>query len=387
MKSEKLLCLLLIALMSQAASSQVRTSYAEEATGKILGNNTTLFTKTVAAARLSAGQKASLKKCLSAQLSSFYSNPLLNPPKGFSAEARFYMPDAYGTHSDHPPCVLTFGLHYLEKTASGDTKRSMDGTLLGIETNNLSHFIRQVGNFWKQCDELKVPLFFEQPPISDSTADYIELDFSRYGYPHITPDKPFRIVLRNKRPLFVPLTRKEFLAYLVAKADADVREQVVGITDTKKLITEQEKLLSEPALQSSRALIESTIAKLRQQVSLQAEELEKLKGLGTSYRRRAAAMPAGEASSPARLDYHKDVFEDPLQALVAAGINKGTTLYKVNPAYHDTSPQASAAQLVIIYYTLPRPRAAGEANLNYLEKKTEALFKRIDYRTLKMAMQ
>ena|SRR5665647_1807555 len=46
----------------------------------------------------------------------------------------------------------------------------MDVTSIGMETNAVNHFFGQVGNFWKHCSDGGFPLFFEQPPISDSTA-------------------------------------------------------------------------------------------------------------------------------------------------------------------------------------------------------------------------
>ena len=94
----------------------------------------------------------------------------------------------------------------------------MDGTSLEIETNTISHFFEKVGNFWEDCSKAKVPEFFEQPPISGSTADYIELDFIKYGYPAIAPNRSFRIIKRNSRPLFIPLSRKEFVEFLIASS-------------------------------------------------------------------------------------------------------------------------------------------------------------------------
>jgi hypothetical protein len=197
--------------MISPAIAQQAIVYAENAAGKISGNETTAYFKRIDAVKnLNKTKAASLKKCLAAQLKIFYSDPLFNPPKGFTARTSFGIDtDPFAKAVSFPPCRFHFDFYYLDKDdKTGGVKVSMDGTSIGMETNAVEHFFSQVGNFWKDCSDAKFPLFFEQLPVTDSTADYIEMDFKNYGFAHIAPNKPFRIIKRSDKPLFIPLSRK-----------------------------------------------------------------------------------------------------------------------------------------------------------------------------------
>jgi hypothetical protein len=285
-----------------------------------------------------------------------------------------------------PPCILSFGFYYIEHDKkNGGIKKSMDGTLIGMETNNLEHFFSQVCNYWKACDELHLPLFFEAPPVSDSTGDYLELDFKDYSAPHITPNKPFRIISRNNKPLFIPLTRKEFMQYLIAKETAYIKDLRDNIKDNEKTVNDQKKLLSNSLFQSQGTAIQKNIEQIQKNSSDENNKIKQLQQLTTYYQETASSMPLKEASAPARIDYSKNAFEDPFHAMVPAGRHEGTALYKINPGYYDKSPAASGAQLIIVYYTLPGN--PGSEELNYLEQKTVDIFHHLDYHALKMSMQ
>lgn len=386
--SKKISWFFLPVLIATGAFSQQRTTYAEDMPGKITGIGPDVIYKRIDAVKnFDRSKVPSLKKCIAEQLKIFYADPLFHPPKGFIAQTGFYTEkDPFAKSVALPPCVLSFGFYYLENDKrNGGVKKSMDGTLMGMETNNLSHFFRQVGNYWKDCDELKLPLFFEEPPVSDSTDDYIELDFNNYAAPHITPDKPFRIVLRNNRPLFVPLARKEFMQYLVAKKELEIKQQQKSIEDDEKTIDEQKRLLSDPVFQKQRQTIADGIEQIRKNISKENDDIQLKQQMLAHYKEIMTSMPSAEADAPVRIDYSKHAFEDPFQALVPIGRHEGTGLYKINPDYYDRSTAASGAQVIIVYYTLPRN--FGPAELNYLEQKTVDIFNHLDYHALKMSMQ
>lgn len=376
------------------AIAQPKTIYAENATGKISGNETGGgYSKRIDAVKnLDRTKAASLKKCLAAQLKIFYSDPLLNPPTGFNARTGFGIStDPFVKTMYFPSCGFTFDFYYLEEDKTGGVKVSMDGTLIGMETNAADHFFKQVGNFWKDCSDAKFPLFFEQPPVTDSTADYIELDFKNYGYAHIAPDKPFRIIRRNDKPLFIPLSRKEFLQFLVAQKKFQVQDYDKVIADQQKSIKETQETLKNPpsylnestkkALTDGNASIQKNIAKLQDEISNYQAKIRE-------YTTLISAMSPQEAASPARIDEHKVVPDfDQLKRLLPPGDMDGVGLYKINPGYYDHSAKAPGAQVIFVYYHLPNLSVFEKTQFNYLEKKTMDIFNHLDYHALKMSMQ
>ncbi|HXR83678.1 MAG TPA: hypothetical protein VN722_05185 [Hanamia sp.] len=377
-----------------AAGAQTKIVYAEDAVGKITGNETAgIFKRIDAVQNIDKAKASSLKNCLASQLKIFLSDPLFNPPKGFNTRISFGISkDPFAKTILFPSCSYTFNFYYLTKDdKTGATKVSMDGTLMGIETNAEDHFFRQIGNFWEDCSRAKFPLFFEQPPVSDSTADYIELNFKNYGYAAIAPTKPFRIIRRNDKPLFVPLTRKEFLQFLIAEKKYQVREDEKSIPNLQKNIRETQETLKNPPSymteEFKKALAES-VSKIKKAIDdtklTITNEQEKIK----EYQSMIDLMKAEEAASPARLDEGKKTsgFER-LNELVPIGRMEGVGLYKINPNYYDHSASASGAQLIFVYYDLPNAIAIENASFNYLQKKTINIFNQINYHQLKESMK
>jgi hypothetical protein len=114
----------------------------------------------------------------------------------------------------------------------------MDGADLNLWINRFDAF-SQAGNYWKACSELKLPLFFEEIPLSDSTSDYISFKFAGHD---------IRMVLANNEPFFVPLTRKEFVQFLIARGAQALKDDQEALeashkskaTITKLMATENE---------------------------------------------------------------------------------------------------------------------------------------------------
>lgn len=385
---------LVFLLMMLPAIAQHKIVYAENAVGAISGNEASAYFKRIDAVKnLDKTKAASLKKCLTSQLNIVYSDPLFNPPTGFNARTSFGITtDPFAKVISFPSCSLNFNFYYLVKDdKTGDVKASMDGTFMSMETNAVEHFFSRVGNFWEDCSKAKFPLFFEQPPVTDSTADYIEMDFKKYGYAHIAPDKPFRIIRRNDKPLFVPLTRKEFLLFLIAQKKFQIKEDEKTIADLQKNVKQTEETLksspsylnesTKKALADGNAAIEKNIAKI-------GEEIENFQAKARDYEAMMNAMPPQEAASGARIDENKTIPDfDNSKRLVSLGRMEGVGLYKVNPDYYDNSATASGAQLIFVYYDLPSATIFEKTQFNYLEKKTLNIFNHLDYHALKMSMK
>jgi hypothetical protein len=391
---QEMICICVLFFATMPVFAQQKTVHAENAVGKISGNQAAVCFKRIDARKnLDRTKAASLKKCVASQLKIFFSDPLLNPPKGFEVKTDFGISkDPFAKNILFPACSFLFNFYYLNKDdQTGATKVSMDGTSIGMETNAEDHFFRQVGNFWEDCSKTNFLLFFEHPPITESTADYIELDFKKYGFAAIAPKKPFRIVKRNDKPLFTPLSRKEFLQFLIAQKKYQIREDEQNIPDLQKSIKESQETLKNPpsyltedvkkALANGVVTIQKNIGEVKEKIK---EKRQKIK----EYESMITAMSAEEAASPARLDENKSTPDfDDLKRLVPFGRMEGVGLYKINPNYYDRSPGAPGAQLIFVYYHLPQLGGIENTELNYLEKKTVNIFNGINYHQLKESMK
>jgi len=392
--SKKIIAVCVVLFCLSPVFSQSKVIHAEDAIGKIRGNETAnIFKRIDAVKNIDKTKAASLKKSAAAQLKIFFSHPLLNPPRGFNVKTSFGVAnDPFAKLVSFPACGFNFTFYYLDKDAkTGNIQESMDGTGIGITTNDENHFFRQVGNFWEDCSHAKFPLFFEQPPVSDSTADYIELNFRNYGYPAIAPDKPFRIIKRNDKPLFVPLTRKEFVQFLIAQKKYQIGEDKKTIKDLEKNSKQSQETVKDPPSYLTAEVLKTLsdgLVTMQKQIGSMKEGIVAKEEKIREYQTVINEMTPADAASPARIDYDKKITDlDKLKRLVSPGRMEGVGLYKINPGYYDHSLRASGAQLIFVYYNIPNTSIFEKTKFNYLEKKTMDIFNQTDYHALKMSMQ
>lgn len=374
---------------AKISSAQNSIQYLENATGKRSGYTEADIAKKIDGIKtLDKSKAASLKRSLNEQMKIFYSHPLFNPPVGFSPGTSFGISvDPFLKKISILPCALTFHLRYLIKDKkTGEMKQMIGGATIGVETNAENHFFRQVGNFWEHCSKLGLPLFFEEPPIVKTTADYMELDFKKYGYAAIAPTEPFRIVTRKDKALFIPLTRREFMQFVIAEKKFQAKDLEKSITDTEKNIRGNEATIKDPGpymtaevlkvmkegIVNSKKHIEDTKLKL---VSYQNKIKE--------YESLMQNMTPEEASSPARIDYEIIVRDfDRMKRLVPVGIRKGIGLFKINPDYYDRNPGAPGAQSIFVYTKWSNLTSRD----NYLIKKVIKIYNELDYAALKATL-
>lgn len=301
----------------------------------------------------------------------------LNPPIGFDAKVNVAASDLELKEIE-PHFKVYCYLRYLRKAPdNGQVKKSMDGTDLYLNINWFDLF-SQAGNYWKACSELKLPLFFEEIPLSDSTNDYIAFKYK---------GDEMRMVLANNKPFFVPLTRKEFVQFLIArgvpalKADQEALEtsRKGKATITKLMATENErdKAYSASTLKSINYDIEQW------QKNIQQQEIE-----NRTCKSFLNTMTPQEADAPARIDYNKKSNSQRfggLDQLVPVGRREGVMLTKINPDYYNKSSQAPVAQLITIYYVWPSVGFVQDPD--YLQQKTIDIFNQLDYHQLKESMK
>ena len=158
------------------------------------------------------GAKAtSLENTVNAIRDAIAKLPKANAPIGYDTRI-FFSTSAFSLKEDRPNMEVNCYLRTLHKDMkTGVISASMDGADLSVEINDFDLFA-QMGSFWAACSKLKLPLFFEAPPLTDSTNDFIEFNYK---------GDPVRIVTAGNRPLLVPLSRKEYLQFiLVSRQDA-----------------------------------------------------------------------------------------------------------------------------------------------------------------------
>lgn len=301
--------------------------------------------------------------------------PQLNPPMGFNAENGVATYDV--ELKDKEPSLKVFCyLRYLEKDAhTGTIKTSMDGADLYLDINAFDLF-HQIGNYWEECDKIKFPIFFEALPVTDSTVDYMQTTIK---------GRAVRIVATNK-PLFIPLTRKEFLQFLIARDNYRIKENRDLVNDENKQITDTKKNISNPIYQSVKSTLEQTIPTMEEQIKKLDKETASLQQKIVHFREVMNAMSTEEAAAPVRLDYNKKSDElFGLEQLVPVGRGEGVLLNRVNPDYYNHSVNAPAAQLIIVYYSWPT--IGFEKNPDYVQQTALDIFKQLNYHALKMSLQ
>jgi hypothetical protein len=371
---KKLVFLIYILLCCIAAPAQVKTQFAERTQGTLQKYQQAL--KYIRNFKyLSDAKATSLANTINKIMDIVCQSSQLNPPVGFDAEVNVTASDLeFKTAS--PKLEVFCYLRYLTEK-DGQVKKSMDGTDLNLWINRFDAF-SQSGNYWQACDQLKLPLFFEEIPLSDSTSDYISFKYAGHD---------IRVVLVNNKPFFVPLTRKEFVQFLIARGVQFLKDDQEALeasrkskaTITKLMETENEsdKAYSASALKS----IDDGIGQWQKNIEQQKIEIRNCQSF-------LNAMTAQEAAAPARMNYNKKSNSQQfggLDQLVPVGRREGVMLTKINPGYYNKSAQAPVAQMIMVYYDWEKVGFAEDPD--YLQQKTIDIFHQLDYHALKESMK
>lgn len=347
---------------------------------------------------ISGTKAASLEKTVNGILAGLYQMPELNPPKGFDAVPFMVVPRWVNDLRSEPLAEMIYYFRVLTKdTRTGKVKRSMDGTDFHLDINGLYGFFDRVGNYWEECDKLHLPQFFEEVPVTDSTAGYLEINFKNYGYPYVSnnvKNSPIRIVVANATPPLIPLTRKEFLQFLIAKKENEIKEEQKRADELPGQIAESKKVLtglfsdstvkSDPSLKKQ---IDQTIKANEDALVQQQQTLKHLKEKLGHYLQFMNAMSEQEASAPARLNYKVKSEEllGGLEQLVPTGRKEGVLLQRINPKYYNKSLNAPAAQSITLYYVWPQFGFIKDPDP--LQQVTIDIFNHLDYHRLKESMR
>jgi len=226
---------------------------------------------------------------------------------------------------------------------------------LSIYTNDLSMLLFNTDEWYDLTKKAKVPQFFNRFPITDSTENYMEVKAN---------GKIFRILQLNNKPLFVPVTRKEYLQFLVS------REEILLGESEKIVVDNRERAKTSKAQKDGyEKIYASNITTWQENVDQAKEKLRQ-------YKETIAGLTPEQASSGAYVN--PDKAGDYEAKLAPVGRKDGKALYKINPDYYDKSKSTSAAQVVVVtywYHTQFCPQ--------WMQSFTKELFTEIDYSALK----
>lgn len=370
---------------SLSLRAQVRIEHAAQVQGKLTRHRqVAAFLRGFKA--MPEARSASLAATADKALDVLCSPQQVRVPRGFDVDAGVSA-DGIGLKADAPFLRVVASFRYLEKR-SGVVKTSLDGADLFLEINALHGFFDQVGNFWKDCYQTHFPLFFEEVPVTDSTADYLEINFRQYGFPYVSnnlKDSPIRIIRANDKPLWVPLTRKEYMQFLVARYGYQIQQDRETIRDLKAQMAETKKNMEDPVFKAVRQTLQGTLAISEKNIDKVNSDIAVLQGKAAHVRQVMAAMPPRASAAPARLDYQRKSDEfGGLEQLVPAGSGEGVMLTKLNPGYYHKAANAPTAQLITVYYSWPTLGFAQDPD--YLQRAVLSVFRGLDYHALKAAM-
>ena len=356
--------------------AQVKIENLPDAPGKLIRKNNAL--QLINGFKiLSAAKTTSLANTSGKIMDIICQSPHVNHPVGYNAKV-FVAASDLDLKEREPALEVICYLRYLTKDSRyTEIKESMDGADLYLYINDFGLF-NQMGNYWQSCSELKFPLFFEEPSLTDSTNDYIEFQYK---------GDPVRVVMAGSKPLFVPLSRKELIEFIILRQEQAIKSDNEAIktsrageeTIKKLMVTWNESDKAEAA--SSLKSTDNSIEQFQKNIKRREKEIADCKSLLNT-------MSAQDASAPARLDYNKkSTAEDmaSIERLVPVGRREGTLLVKLNPAFYNHSPNAPVAQMIVLNYAWPKVGFTQAPD--FLQQAILDIFNNMDYHQLKESMK
>ena|GEM_PF-735072 len=336
---------------------------------------------------LSKIQDKALKHEIAAQLAIFFKLPQTQPSQGFIT--KIGITGEAPTHLNGlviPKAEVGIGMSYLEKDQAGQVKNvEISGDAIHIHINAIKELITPFAN---DFDKLKLPEFFETISFRDSTEDYLEMGWNLKNDPYAPQNHPVRIIKRNNKPLFIPLTRREFLQYVIAKKTREIKDQKEEIERQQKDLADNKKSLTDPSYEAAKKIISESLPGLEKNIAKDQDLLRSLENDLSHYQEILNSMPANEAQSPTRIDNKIQTGKfDLLTMLVPLEKHNGVALYKINPNYFDKSPGAPVTQLMSISYFVLPPYLASGPGVDHLHKSTIDMYDQLDYHALKESMK
>ena len=333
---------------------------------------------------LKSADRTALNNTINQQFKIISNSDFLNPPVGFNIKvASGITPVSPFGNKERITYYATFAMHCLQRdNNSGVIKPTYEySSSIKINANDLEGFCFHTGYFYKECERLKIPLFFQKFPVVSSTEDYEEINFKQYGFDHFYGDFPVRILKRNNKPVFIPYTRKEFFQFLIKyyqdnlKRSEEIRDKSKkSYKDIKNYIADgKNPEAMREAYQKSMPNYENNITQWNKNVDENRALLKKTNDA-------IADMTAEEAAQTTYIDMNKQ--GSFLEKLTQPGKLDGEPLYQINPDYFDHKSTASDVQLLVVTYEFHRSISS-----DFMKKRVTEIFNSIDFHQLKLSMK
>lgn len=287
--------------------------------------------------------------------------PVVSPPKGFVVTPSLAVAGAYDdSHQWYTkdPTQATLSLpcfnYYRDRYTHAIRKGAESHGGLHISANQPKDICDQA--FQQDCRDTKTVFFFFACPIDSSRADYWRI-------------RDTRVIKRPGARLFVPLSREEYLGFLVKKANEKLKTYEDNLTDLKNMNTP----------------IASVKKTIRDGIAANESAMEKVRQVIKEYRNTLARMDSAERKAPVYVaDYLAGNKFLPGQSdyayryqPVARSTAGSKALWKINPAYFDTTRPKTSIQLLVLTWH------ASNFCPPFLKQRLADWFQQIDYDKLK----
>ncbi|MEO8822423.1 MAG: hypothetical protein ABI366_02535, partial [Ginsengibacter sp.] len=217
---------------------------------------------------------------------------VLNPPIGFDAKVDLSTSALSLKEKEPEGEILCYLRTLLRDKKTGAIKKSMDGADVHLLINPFDIF-HQMGNYWQNCEDLHFPLFFEKPAFLDSTKDYFTISYK---------GEPLRIVPGNDQPLFIPLSRVEFLKFLIARMGKVLKDENELLKSTQASRGTLDNLLKS-AKETDKADIRSSMKTVEYNISTINKNLLDEQSEINNCNAALKSLSSEDAQSPVRINY------------------------------------------------------------------------------------
>lgn len=367
-------CYVLVSLNIQAQNIDPA-----QAKGKIIDKTNQLNSINGMSQELFGQFKANLHKIKTIALQ----NPLLQSPKGFNIEVNNFIDEASRDFSflKLPSGNLALGFsdlyadentHEIKSDEEGDADLQINfNSFRFLYPDTYSNDVAAVNHI--------VPVFFFKYSIKelDSTKNYIEFQSSERW--------PIR-VLTNGSPLFVPLTKEQYLKFKIAfdkkevnDAEKDQQKEVLNLEEIKK---EQRVLQKKATLTRLEKIMLGTdtasIKNLQPVVAAGQQLIDTWQQRLNKHQQQFSALSVMDKKSPAYIIWGGENNADKMQELTTGEDENGQELWTINPQYFKKSLPAGDIQLITVL-----PEHHPQMTSGFMIEKLKALFNKVDYEKLK----
>lgn len=242
--------------------------------------------------------------------------------------------------------------------------------IIRIYTN--SDVIRYNADFEDRCAKANVSFFFEKPQITDSNSLYIELKDDKY-YTN-------RILQLNNKQYYLPLSRKEFLEFLIADNMVAQKREKESMDHWNENIKFNKDGLKKASSAEDKKLYEGYLKDAEYNLTVTQSNIKKFNDELQKVKDELQHLTSDQANSAVYINQNKtgSLYEK----LAPSGKREGKAFWKINPGYFDKSKPASAQLMMVEYWV-----SHLSSNVKWLNDEMKNLYNQMDYEALRKEMK